>query len=630
MVFFNYALRKLNTKIVYYGPGLCGKTTNLQWIHDHFEGGEKGKMVSLATEGDRTIFFDLLPLEIGTIRGMDVTLQLYTVPGQVHYNATRQLVLRGADGVVFVADSQRTMKNSNIDSLKNLEENLLLQGVKLGGFPHVLQFNKRDLGDVMEIEELDSSINTHSVPFFEAVATEGIGVEDTLGGIVKLVMRSLRDRYEVHGDRMGSTTFVSPQAPAAPVAPVVSPTWGPPSRPAAGSPQTPGRAAPPAEFEAVAESPREDLLETKPSTEESSVSDGDVTGVYTFDSDVDSEEPASPDSSWIVDEPTDPSVPVEADSVDLPGASEIVPEVEIDGSDKIDTQTGILFPSDEDDLVEIEEVAAVEFRVDPNGEGEPAAMQGAPAQGLEFDIDDLDETEEEILSPDGEAPQAEASDPFADTIPPESPLAEELMHRPASVSPGVEELLGSVLGEGESSGSHARMKEIDERPKLRDEDRGDPDGAGRAHLSAETVELVEEIAEPEHLEFEGEEKQDVAGSVLPPINDSVEAEMVESTGKREEKGIPELVFVDEGDPFMIETGLPPAVEVIPAAPSVMQSKVGDNSIALKLTGTGAIVESGEVRAMDIEVPVPGSWIGNRRVTLQLRLTLSPAAEEEDE
>ena len=145
MVFFNYALRKLNAKIVYYGPGLCGKTTNLQWVHDNFEGGDKGKMVSLATEGDRTIFFDLLPLDIGKIRGMDVTLQLYTVPGQVHYNSTRQLVLRGADGVVFVADSQRAMQSSNIDSLKNLDENLGLQGVNLAEFPHVIQFNKRDL-----------------------------------------------------------------------------------------------------------------------------------------------------------------------------------------------------------------------------------------------------------------------------------------------------------------------------------------------------------------------------------------------------------------------------------------------------------------------------------------------------
>jgi signal recognition particle receptor subunit beta len=199
MVFFNYALRKLNAKIVYYGPGLCGKTTNLQWIHDHFEGGQKGKMISLATEGDRTIFFDLLPLEIGTIRGMEVTLQLYTVPGQVHYNSTRQLVLRGADGVVFVADSQRTMQKSNEDSFRNLRENLMLQGIDLKEFPHVLQFNKRDLRDLLSIEEMDGQLNGYDVPIFEATATEGVGVQETLEGIVKLVMRSLRDRYETVG-----------------------------------------------------------------------------------------------------------------------------------------------------------------------------------------------------------------------------------------------------------------------------------------------------------------------------------------------------------------------------------------------------------------------------------------------
>ena len=177
MVFFNYALRKLNAKIVYYGPGLCGKTTNLAWIHDNFEGGERGKMISLATEGDRTIFFDLLPLEIGSIRGMDVTLQLYTVPGQVHYNSTRQLVLRGADGVVFVADSQRALQSSNIESFKNLQENLLLQGIALEGFPLALQFNKRDLKDTLSAEELNEDLNIYKVPIFEAVATEGMGVQ---------------------------------------------------------------------------------------------------------------------------------------------------------------------------------------------------------------------------------------------------------------------------------------------------------------------------------------------------------------------------------------------------------------------------------------------------------------------
>ncbi|HSO24320.1 MAG TPA: Rab family GTPase, partial [Chondromyces sp.] len=247
-------MRKLNAKIVYYGPGLCGKTTNLLWIHDHFEGGDRGKMISLATEGDRTIFFDLLPIDIGAIRGMNVTLQLYTVPGQVHYNSTRQLVLRGADGVVFVADSQRAMQSSNIESFRNLQENLLLQGISLDGFPLVLQFNKRDLHDTLPVEELDSDLNIFRVPIFEAVATQGLGVQETLEGIVKLVMRNLRERYEgVAPDARDPATTMRvggrpKPAPAGPK-PVPPPAVAPARSPAAATPPAaakPPTAAPPA------------------------------------------------------------------------------------------------------------------------------------------------------------------------------------------------------------------------------------------------------------------------------------------------------------------------------------------------------------------------------------------------
>jgi signal recognition particle receptor subunit beta len=244
MVFFNYALRKLNAKIVFYGPGLCGKTTNLQWIHDNFDSGQRGKMISLATEGDRTIFFDLLPLDIGSIRGMQVTLQLYTVPGQVHYNSTRQLVLKGADGVVFVADSQRAMMKSNVDSLRNLEENLQLQGIELRNFPFCLQFNKRDLSDLLSIEELDASLNEeYRVPFFEGVATKGIGVQETLEGIVKLVMRNLRQRYE---PGKGKRSFASPSAAAAPEP---EPESEVPVVPAEPEPVAPAPSAPPGPVE---------------------------------------------------------------------------------------------------------------------------------------------------------------------------------------------------------------------------------------------------------------------------------------------------------------------------------------------------------------------------------------------
>jgi signal recognition particle receptor subunit beta len=208
-------------------------------------------MISLATEGDRTIFFDLLPLDIGSIRGMQVTLQLYTVPGQVHYNSTRQLVLKGADGVVFVADSQRAMMKSNVDSLRNLEENLQLQGIELRNFPFCLQFNKRDLSDLLSIEELDASLNEeYRVPFFEGVATKGIGVQETLEGIVKLVMRNLRQRYE---PGKGKRSFASPSAAAAapepepesevPVAAQPEPI-APSAPPAAVEPEMPAAAAP--------------------------------------------------------------------------------------------------------------------------------------------------------------------------------------------------------------------------------------------------------------------------------------------------------------------------------------------------------------------------------------------------
>src|SRR5882672_12470640 len=145
MVLFNYSTKELTAKVVYYGPGLCGKTTNLQWIHEKTPIKNKGKMLSLATEADRTLFFDFLPIDLGSIRGMRTRLQLYTVPGQVFYNTTRKLVLKGADGLVFVADSQRKMIEANIESFGNLEENLREMGLSLAEMPHIIQFNKRDL-----------------------------------------------------------------------------------------------------------------------------------------------------------------------------------------------------------------------------------------------------------------------------------------------------------------------------------------------------------------------------------------------------------------------------------------------------------------------------------------------------
>jgi signal recognition particle receptor subunit beta len=192
MTFINYASREINCKIVYYGPGLCVKTTNLQYIYDSTAPAAKGKLISLATETDRTLFFDFMPLELGTVRGFKTRFHLYTVPGQVYYDASRKLILKGVDGIVFVADSQEERMDANLESLYNLEENLQTQGYNLLDLPYVLQLNKRDLPGVMPAEELVSELQRKNEPVFEAVATDGTGVFDTLKAVAKQVLTELR------------------------------------------------------------------------------------------------------------------------------------------------------------------------------------------------------------------------------------------------------------------------------------------------------------------------------------------------------------------------------------------------------------------------------------------------------
>ena len=195
MSLVNYSTREITCKIVYYGPGRSGKTSNLQYVHAFVPEERKGPMISLATETDRTLFFDFLPIDLGTISGFRTRMQLYTVPGQVYYNATRKLVLRGADGVVFVADSQRRQFDENVESLRNLHENLLAENIDLRDFPLVMQYNKRDLPGVVPVEELDDVLNYRGVPAFEASALAGNGVFDTLKSVSQLVLQSLSRRF---------------------------------------------------------------------------------------------------------------------------------------------------------------------------------------------------------------------------------------------------------------------------------------------------------------------------------------------------------------------------------------------------------------------------------------------------
>ncbi|HXI11018.1 MAG TPA: GTPase domain-containing protein [Thermodesulfobacteriota bacterium] len=194
MSFINYSTREINCKIVYYGPGLCGKTTNLQFIYKKTRPESKGKMITLATETERTLYFDFLPLALGEIKGFKTRFHLYTVPGQIFYDASRKLVLKGVDGIVFVADSQVERMDANIESFENMGINLEDEGYSLSRIPYVIQYNKRDLPNAVPLEDLKKVLNQKGVPDFEGAASTGVGVFETLKAVVKLILAELEKR----------------------------------------------------------------------------------------------------------------------------------------------------------------------------------------------------------------------------------------------------------------------------------------------------------------------------------------------------------------------------------------------------------------------------------------------------
>ncbi len=191
MSLINYSSREINCKIVYYGPGLCGKTTNIQYVYNKVAPETKGKLITLATEMDRTLFFDFLPLELGTVKGFKTRFHLYTVPGQVYYDASRKLILRGVDGIVFVADSQTSRFDANIESLYNLHENLEDYKLTVQDLPFVIQYNKRDMPEIISLEDLQQELNPEGFPSLEAVAIKGVGVFDTLKTVAKGILHRL-------------------------------------------------------------------------------------------------------------------------------------------------------------------------------------------------------------------------------------------------------------------------------------------------------------------------------------------------------------------------------------------------------------------------------------------------------
>jgi signal recognition particle receptor subunit beta len=192
MTFINYASREINCKIVYYGPGLCGKTTNIQWIHEQANPEKRGKLVSLATETDRTLFFDFLPLDMGTVKGFKVRFHLYTVPGQVFYDASRKLILRGCDGVIFVADSQRPRMEANIEAIANLATNLKDNGFDIRTIPYVLQLNKRDMPTAEKVDEMERLLRFRNEPMIEGIASQGVGVIETLKACARQILMELQ------------------------------------------------------------------------------------------------------------------------------------------------------------------------------------------------------------------------------------------------------------------------------------------------------------------------------------------------------------------------------------------------------------------------------------------------------
>lgn len=227
MVSINYSAREVCCKIVYYGPGLSGKTTNLQYVHSKVPGNTRGELISLATEADRTLYFDFLPINIGSINGFAAKFQLYTVPGQVYYNATRKLVLRGVDGVVFVADSQTDKMDENIESLANLEDNLQEYGYNLENLPMVIQYNKRDLPNISSLDVLNSQLNQKGRPFYEASASIGNGVFDTLKLIIKIVLDKAKTTGNQKAQQSSSTADTAtpvhtpqPEQPSIPTPPI--------------------------------------------------------------------------------------------------------------------------------------------------------------------------------------------------------------------------------------------------------------------------------------------------------------------------------------------------------------------------------------------------------------------------
>lgn len=644
MVQFRPQGREVIAKVVYYGPPLGGKTTNLRSLYNGYPDDTRGELVVVPAGGDRTIFFDFLSLEAGNLRGMKLRVQLYTVPGQVHYNATRQVVLRGIDAAVFVADSQREMVRANRESWENLKDNLLLQGLSLQDLPHVLQYNKRDLADVLSIDDVDALLNQYNAPFYEAVASAGIGVEETLQGVVKLLVRSLRDRFKLGAEH------AHPDAgqPAVAVPGVVTPVATPPPAAAGGARIfTFGQVVAPApvvvaEPIPVAESTR--LAEPVPHAEPLPGPPG-----ATFE---DGEEPdvtrkvrVPPFGEEAVIPPGDEdpfaweaSVPVGADDdvfavpaseaaevgdsqaplaplefLVTPGLiepPEIAPTAPVDGfgtamapvlagtaqdrvAENAPTFAGTTDTGDAKTASVFAGTADVEFA--PVVAGVVAAATGETASSL---------TEAAVEQPFSEADVVESAT-AAERLFIEAGFVESAI---AAVRPFVETDFGE-LGTAAAAGFEA----VAAGPEVAVA--GSSAGEGDTEV---TVAMAE--GDTEHgTGFQAEGEAARTGANRPGYGETAVGGEVAAAGDDgwpteeagEREGAAGAAEADEGgeEPLAV-------VEIPPSA--------------IRRVVPRALAQIGEVRELEIEVPVPAPWTGGKRMTLQLRLTLVPQEEEHGE
>jgi signal recognition particle receptor subunit beta len=552
MVQFRPQSREIIVKVVYYGPPLGGKTTNLRSLYEGYPASVRGELVVVPTGGDRTIFFDFLPIYAGELRGMQLRVQLYTVPGQVHYNSTRQVVLRGVDGVVFVADSQRELLHNNRESWENLKDNLLLQGVTLGDLAHVLQYNKRDLADIVDIGDLDQILNEYNAPFYEAISTQGIGVEETLQGIVKLVVRSLRERFRVAiepEEIQAQPTAVAPpaqQPPKQEVARVFSFT-NPPSPPAPApappKPSPPVRAPAP-DFGEVFTAPpgngRQPVLDL-PSTPPPAPPPAPSPAPEPFA--VGAARPPAAAASA----PEAPAGPFDSEEPPRPGS--VAPPVAAPAPPPVRPPRA--------------QTVAVEPATPP-----APARTSLPPQLFE-----------EV------PPPATAFEPAPTAAAPESPF-------------------------GEATRAETTFDVPASPPTVPDLGRLDTEVTHKIKIEAAVADAARETLQ-DPFQLNGPPAAAAFAAVAPADSPA---------------GFDDVFAIVPASP--VRPAAPewkPEVEPEPE-PAPADRAAEAASLAVQRVIPRAIAQYGEVRELELEVPVPAMWVGGKRMTLQLRLTLVPQEE----